>query len=39
MKKFIWIFNTVVLIFFAIILTDFLGLVGSKKEVTVQMKI
>lgn len=38
MKKFIWIFNTVVLIFFAIILTDFLGLAGSKKEVTVQIK-
>lgn len=37
-KKFIWIFNILVLILFAVILTDFFGLIGSKKEVSVQIK-
>lgn len=34
-KKFIWIFNAVIIVLFGIIMLDFFGLTGSKKEVTV----
>lgn len=36
-KKFVWIFNICVIIIFAIILTDFFGIVGSKNSVKLEI--
>lgn len=36
-KKFVWIFNICVIIIFAIILTDFFGVVGSKNSVKLEI--
>ena len=36
-KKFVWIFNTLVIIVFAVVMLDFFGVTGSKNEVTVQI--
>jgi len=36
-KKFVWIFNLVVIIIFAVIMIDFFGIFGSRKEITLQI--
>ena len=36
-KKFVWIFNIIVIIIFAVILIDFFGIIGSKNNVEIEI--
>lgn len=36
-KKFVWVFNTAIIIIFVVILLDFFGTVGSKKDVSIEI--